>query len=181
MNITKFPVILTLAVFSAGITLSPAYARGKNIFTENTERAEKTYMSYGKSQQLDPNNSKDVNELANSVEFEVYEISENHSSHTIFESNAGICRGYQSSNGVELTDSTTYYVDDASDDYYATITGATIYAHASPKNVQYAPIFNIHDPKILKEIHQDEEKYGKDLATKNVNARENILSKGICR
>ncbi|EIJ71053.1 hypothetical protein [Pasteurella bettyae] len=152
-----------------------------NIFGSGHEKVEKTYVSRENSESLNPDNSNDAHLLANSIEFELYEISENHNSHTIYESGAGICRGFKSQHGVDLTDSTTYYMGNSSNEYYASIIGANVSDKNGAKNMQYAPVFNINDPNLSKQVQDDEAKYGRGLATRNVKDKTKILSSVICQ
>ena len=63
----------------------------------------------GKGQKsLDPKSAKDIAELANSVEFEVYKFNELAASKTTFLSPAGICSGFKSDDGVDVTNSSNY-------------------------------------------------------------------------
>lgn len=140
----------------------------------------KTYVS-GQAEQLNPKKMSDAEKLAKSIEFEVYEVSENRVAHTVFKSGAGICRGFKSHYGVDMTDSRTYYIDQANNEYYASIAGATIYSKNAPKNVQYAPVFNIQDEKIARQVQDEENKYGKQIATENIEKSSEMLKRTICR
>ncbi|MFZ7223515.1 hypothetical protein [Avibacterium avium] len=140
----------------------------------------KTYVS-GQAEQLNPKKMSDAEKLAKSIEFEVYEVSENRVAHTVFKSGAGICRGFKSHYGVDMTDSRTYYIDQANNEYYASIAGATIYSKNVPQNVQYAPVFNIQDEKIARQVQDEENKYGKQIATENIEKSSEMLKRTICR
>lgn len=140
----------------------------------------KTYVS-GQAEQLNPKKMSDAEKLAKSIEFEVYEVSENRVAHTVFKSGAGICRGFKSHYGVDMTDSRTYYIDQANNEYYASIAGATIYSKNTPENVQYAPVFNIQDEKLAQQVQDEENKYGKQVATQNIAKNSEMLKKTICR
>lgn len=149
-------------------------------FSESDPQS-KTYVSKDEANQLNPAKMRDAEKLAKSIEFEVYEVSENRVAHTVFKSGAGICRGFKSHYGVDMMDSRTYYIDTANNEYYASIAGATIYAKEAPKNVQYAPVFNIQDDKIAQKVQDEENKYGKQIATKNIEQNSKMLKKTICR
>ena len=73
-------------------------------------------------------------ELANSVEFEVYKFNESASSKTTFLSPAGICSGFKSDDGVDVTNSSNYYIkpNDANE-YYGSVLGATFTKKAIQK------------------------------------------------
>ncbi|POY42513.1 hypothetical protein C3Z13_05175 [Avibacterium endocarditidis] len=148
-------------------------------FSESQSESQ-TYVS-GQSEQLNPQKMSDAEKLAKSIEFEVYEVGENRVAHTVFKSGAGICRGFKSHYGVDLTDSRTYYVDQANNEYYASIAGATIYSKNAPENVQYAPVFNIQDEKLAQQVQDEENKYGKQVATQNITKNSEMLKKTICR
>lgn len=153
-------------------------------FSELDELTENEKVSYltRKSNTLDPDSShNDAKLLGNSIEFEVYQTSENKISHTVFESGAGVCNGFSSSNGVEITDSRTYYIDKPKNEYYASITGATAYSQMDIDNMQYAPIFNIQDQDLAKNIQEQEREKGKQLAEKNIKKSIKILKNIICK
>ncbi|WP_032092416.1 MULTISPECIES: hypothetical protein [Pasteurellaceae] len=150
-------------------------------FAGNNKPQSKTYLSKAEKHQLDPDNVSDVKKLANSIEFEIYELSENQTAHTVFESGAGICRGFRSNTGVEVTDSRTYYINQGNNDYYASIAGATVYSEQLPNNIQYAPVFNIQDLSMAKRVQEEEHKYGKKIATQNIQKNSDILSSTICK
>ncbi|POY43607.1 hypothetical protein C3007_09440 [Avibacterium gallinarum] len=149
-------------------------------FSES-EPENQTYVSKEESKQLNPKKMSDAEKLAKSIEFEVYEVGENRVAHTVFKSGAGICRGFKSHYGVDLTDSRTYYVDQANNEYYASIAGATIYSKNAPENVQYVPVFNIQDEKLAQQVQDEENKYGKQVATQNIAKNSEMLKKTICR
>ena len=98
-----------------------------NVSESNVTETVKYIDGKGK-RSLDPKSEKDMEELANSVEFEVYKFNEIAASKTTFLSPAGICSGFKSDDGVDVTNSSNYYIkpNDASE-YYGSILGATIY------------------------------------------------------
>ncbi|STO93309.1 Uncharacterised protein [Haemophilus pittmaniae] len=127
---------------------------------------------------------KDIRELANSVEFEVYNLSEEGSSRSIFISGAGVCHGFVSRNGVDLTNTTNYYVTpDNEDEYYGGIVGATIYQKGKSRNVQYVPVYSVSDPKKMKEIREQEAREGKNMherAQPQLDEAKDTLNRIIC-
>ncbi|MBN6711395.1 hypothetical protein JFL47_12005 [Haemophilus haemoglobinophilus] len=150
-------------------------------FDESAENEKVSYLSY-KNTSFNPQNSNnDAKALANSIEFEVYQISENKFSHTVFESGAGVCSGFSSNYGVEITDSRTYYINKPKNEYYASITGATAYSKMDINNMQYAPIFNIQDQELAKNIQAQEKEKGKELAEKNIKKSIKMLETVICK
>lgn len=113
----------------------------------------------GKGQRsLDPKSEKDIDELANSVEFEVYKFNEIAASKTTFLSPAGICSGFKSDDGVDVTNSSNYYIkpNDASE-YYGSVLGATIYKKGETKHSQYIPVYAIKNANVAKYIEQNED------------------------
>ncbi|MDU8924641.1 hypothetical protein RYD26_06920 [Pasteurellaceae bacterium LIM206] len=139
------------------------------------------YVINGNTERLDPSQQDDAQALGNSIEFETFEITEDKTSHSIYESGAGVCRGYASEAGVELTDSTTYQVDKNKNDYYARISGATLSKDKAPQNMRYAPVFNIDDPVLSQKIQEKEELNGHTEALQNINEKGKILSDGVCK
>ena len=83
---------------------------------------------------MQPKLSNDMSALANSVEFETYKFNDMSASKTTFLSPAGICNGFKSDNGVNVTNSSNYYIkpNDASE-YYGSVLGATIYQKGERK------------------------------------------------
>lgn len=150
-------------------------------FSEDNPDGKKTYLSQKDRSSLDPSRTGDAEKLANSIEFEIYETSENHMSHTVFESGAGICHGFNSNDGVDITDSRTYYINKKTDEYYASIAGATVYSDLSIHNLQYAPVFNVQDPNVAKQLQEEERVYGKKAASQHINNSSKMLSNTICR
>lgn len=148
---------------------------------QNIQQSNRTYLSKESDYKLDPQNNEDAQKLANSIEFEIYEIGENQTSHTIFESGAGICRGFNSTYGVDITDSRTYYVNKPNNEYYGSISGATVYSQNTPQNMQYAPVFNIQDPTLAQEIQDKQRKLGRKNAGKNIKQSSEMLSNSICK
>lgn len=187
-KMTKLNIVVT-AFFSlfSGTVMSIEKENSKSsgytefFHTSENNSQNKTYLSKEEEHQLNPTKGSDAEKLAKSIEFEVYEVSEKQMAHTIFKSGAGICRGFKSHYGVDMMDSRTYYIDQTNDEYYASISGATLYSHNSPENIQYAPVFNIRDDKIAEKIQNEETKYGKQLATKNIEQNSDMLKETICK
>ena len=150
-------------------------------FSDNNEKGKATFINKTGNKKLDPNNTADVSELGKSISFEVFEIKENKDSHSVFESGAGICYGFKSKEGVAFTDSTTYYLDKSKQQYYASIIGATVSSGVEPQNVQYAPVFNIQDPNLDREVKSEEQRNGKALVNKNLKKNKEILSNVVCK
>lgn len=154
---------------------------------ESSPKSEKntkvTYVNRDFTRQLNPSaDEQDAKALGSSIEFEVFQINETKSSHTIFESGAGICQGFHSRLGVEVTDATTYYVIPVNkEEYYTNIATATVLSNEDSKNMQYVPVFYIQNPELAKKVQDEENKKGKNLASKNIENRKTILSHVICR
>ena len=136
----------------------------------------------GKGQKsLDPKSAKDIAELANSVEFEVYKFNELAASKTTFVSPAGICSGFKSDDGVDVTNSSSYYMkpNDASE-YYGSILGATIYKKGETKHSQYIPIYAIKNANVAKYIKQNEDPNVRKKANERIKEGRETLNKVIC-
>ncbi|MGC7560572.1 hypothetical protein [Pasteurella sp. PK-2025] len=188
-------VLLSLATHTHAFTVrisEDTVDQFKDEFTTMTEQPAQhtaensnnvTYVNRLATRKLNPTtNAKDANALGNSIEFEVYEMNENKSSHTIFESGGGICYGFMRDNGVDVTDATTYYVQPATkEDYYTNIATAKVSAKNDPKDMQYVPVFYIHDPDLAKKVQAQERLHGKALADKNIQKHSKMLSKIICK
>ena len=136
----------------------------------------------GKGQKsLDPKSAKDIAELANSVEFEVYKFNELAASKTTFVSPAGICSGFKSDDGVDVTNSSSYYMkpNDASE-YYGSILGATIYKKGETKHSQYIPIYAIKNANVAKYIKQNEDPNVRKKANERIKEGRETQNKVIC-
>lgn len=148
-----------------------------------TNRSDVFYVNKNSTRELNPsNNITDAHILGDSIEFEVFEISETRSSHTIFESGGGICNGYNSKGGVYITDSTTYYIaPENKKEYYKNIAIGTVSARGKTKNIQYVPVFYIQDPTLAETIQKEDSKQGKEIASRNILNRSQLLSQVICK
>ncbi|CBW14129.1 putative uncharacterized protein [Haemophilus parainfluenzae T3T1] len=136
----------------------------------------------GKGQKsLDPKSAKDIAELANSVEFEVYKFNELAASKTTFLSPAGICTGFKSDDGVDVTNSSNYYIkpNDASE-YYGSVLGATIYKKGETKHSQYIPVYAIKNANVAKYIEQNEDPNVRKKANERIKEGRETLNKVIC-
>ena len=136
----------------------------------------------GKDQRsLDPTSEKDMAELANSVEFEVYKFNESASSKTTFLSPAGICSGFKSDDGVDVTNSSNYYIkpNDANE-YYGSVLGATIYKKGNTKTSQYVPVYAIKNANVAKYIEQNEDLNVRKKANERIKEGRETLNKVIC-
>ncbi len=136
----------------------------------------------GKDQRsLDPKSAKDIAELANSVEFEVYKFNELAASKTTFLSPAGICSGFKSDDGVDVTNSSNYYIkpNDASE-YYGSVLGATIYKKGETKHSQYIPVYAIKNANVAKYIEQNEDPNVRKKANERIKDGRETLNKVIC-
>lgn len=146
------------------------------------ERDEGAFISGDNTRVLDPTNKNDVNELANSIEFEVYKITENGSSRTIFESPAGICYGYTSKNGVDITNSTrTYLTPKDEEEYYGAIVGMTLNNRNGASNVQSVPVYVIKDPEQVKKALKLMSKNREKNIQLNIDKGKQILSTVVCK
>ena len=136
----------------------------------------------GKDQRsLDPKSEKDMEELANSVEFEVYKFNEVAASKTTFLSPAGICSGFKSDDGVDVTNSSNYYIkpNDANE-YYGSVLGATIYKKGNTKTSQYVPVYAIKNANVAKYIEQNEDPNVRKKANERIKEGRETLNKVIC-
>lgn len=136
----------------------------------------------GKGQKsLDPKSAKDIAELANSVEFEVYKFNELAASKTTFLSPAGICSGFKSDDGVDVTNSSNYYIkpNDASE-YYGSVLGATIYKKGETKHSQYIPVYAIKNANVAKYIENNEDPNVRRKANERIKEGRETLNKVVC-
>ena len=136
----------------------------------------------GKGQRsLDPKSEKDMEELANSVEFEVYKFNEVAASKTTFLSPAGICSGFKSADGVDVTNSSNYYIkpNDASE-YYGSVLGATIYKQGETKISQYVPVYAIKNANVAKYIENNEDPNVRRKANERIKEGRETLNKVVC-
>ena len=174
---------LIIADFSLAATtqihFSEDSANGNKQNIPNAKGEKDIYLNNG-AVKVDTSNIKDMDALRNSVEFEVYQINDNEVSYAVFESKAGICYGFKSSEGINLTDSTTYYVDKTKQNYYATVVGANVSVENVPQNIQYSPLFFIRDPNLSKQVQTEEKKSRPVLIKTNIEKNTQILQNTIC-
>ena len=131
----------------------------------------------GKGQRsLDPKSEKDMEELANSVEFEVYKFNEAAASKTTFLSPAGICSGFKSDDGVDVTNSSNYYIKPN----YGSVLGATIYKKGETKHSQYVPVYAIKNANVAKYIEQNEDPNVRKKANERIKEGRETLNKVVC-
>ena len=192
-HIKKKIGIYSFCVLASSVVL----AEGSSVVYETKAKAPENHVSVnvsesnisetvkyidGKGQRsLDPKSEKDIEELANSVEFETYKFNDMSASKTTFLSPAGICNGFKSDNGVNVTNSSNYYIkpNDASE-YYGSVLGATIYQKGETKTSQYVPVYAIKNENIAKYIEQNEEKNVRNKAYKRIREGREALNDVVC-
>ena len=136
----------------------------------------------GKGQRsLDPKSEKDIDELANSVEFEVYKFNEIAASKTTFLSPAGICSGFKSDDGVDVTNSSNYYIkpNDASE-YYGSVLGATIYKKGETKHSQYIPVYAIKNANVANILSKMKIRMSEKKRNERIKEGRETLNKVVC-
>ena len=164
IGIYSFCVLVSSVVLAEGSSVvyatkakTPENHVSVNVSESNISETVK-YIDGKDQRSLDPTSEKDMAELANSVEFEVYKFNESASSKTTFLSPAGICSGFKSDDGVDVTNSSNYYIkpNDANE-YYGSVLGATIYKKGNTKTSQYVPVYAIKNANVAKYIEQNED------------------------
>ena len=160
IGIYSFCVLASSIVLAEGSSVVYATkAKTPENYVSESNISETVKYIDGKGQKsLDPKSAKDIAELANSVEFEVYKFNELAASKTTFLSPAGICSGFKSDDGVDVTNSSNYYIkpNDASE-YYGSVLGATIYKKGETKHSEYIPVYAIKNANVAKYIEQNED------------------------
>ena len=183
IGIYSFCVLASSVVLAEGSSVVYATkAKTPENYVSEINISETVKYIDGKGQKsLDPKSAKDIAELANSVEFEVYKFNELAASKTTFVSPAGICSGFKSDDGVDVTNSSSYYMkpNDASE-YYGSILGATIYKKGETKHSQYIPIYAIKNANVAKYIKQNEDPNVRKKANERIKEGRETLNKVIC-
>lgn len=183
IGIYSFCVLASSVVLAEGSSVVYATkAKTPENYVSESNISETVKYIDGKGQKsLDPKSAKDIAELANSVEFEVYKFNELAASKTTFVSPAGICSGFKSDDGVDVTNSSSYYMkpNDASE-YYGSILGATIYKKGETKHSQYIPIYAIKNANVAKYIKQNEAPNVRKKANERIKEGRETLNKVIC-
>ena len=183
IGIYSFCVLASSVVLAEGSSVVYAIkAKTPENYVSESNISETVKYIDGKGQKsLDPKSAKDIAELANSVEFEVYKFNELAASKTTFVSPAGICSGFKSDDGVDVTNSSSYYMkpNDASE-YYGSILGATIYKKGETKHSQYIPIYAIKNANVAKYIKQNEDPNVRKKANERIKEGRETLNKVIC-
>ena len=183
IGIYSFCVLASSVVLAEGSSVVYATkAKTPENYVSESNISETVKYIDGKGQKsLDPKSAKDIAELANSVEFEVYKFNELAASKTTFVSPAGICSGLKSDDGVDVTNSSSYYMkpNDASE-YYGSILGATIYKKGETKHSQYIPIYAIKNANVAKYIKQNEDPNVRKKANERIKEGRETLNKVVC-
>ena len=183
IGIYSFCVLVSSVVLAEGSSVVYATkAKTPENYVSESNISETVKYIDGKGQKsLDPKSAKDIAELANSVEFEVYKFNELAASKTTFLSPAGICSGFKSDDGVDVTNSSNYYIkpNDASE-YYGSVLGATIYKKGETKHSQYIPVYAIKNANVAKYIEQNEDPNVRKKANERIKEGRETLNKVIC-
>ena len=183
IGIYSFCVLASSVVLAEGSSVVYATkAKTPENYVSESNISETVKYIDGKGQKsLDPKSAKDIAELANSVEFEVYKFNEIAASKTTFVSPAGICSRFKSDDGVDVTNSSSYYMkpNDASE-YYGSILGATIYKKGETKNSQYVPVYAVKNAKVAKYIEKHEDSNVRRKANERIKEGRETLNKVIC-
>ena len=183
IGIYSFCVLASSVVLAEGSSVVYATkAKTPENYVSESNISETVKYIDGKGQRsLDPKSEKDMEELANSVEFEIYKFNETAASKTTFLSPAGICSGFKSDDGVDVTNSSNYYIkpNDASE-YYGSVLGATIYKKGETKHSQYIPVYAIKNANVAKYIEQNEDPNVRKKANERIKEGRETLNKVIC-
>ncbi|QPB42984.1 hypothetical protein [Rodentibacter haemolyticus] len=141
------------------------------------------YVDSKTQETLEPENSlQDTKKLAGSIEFSVYVVNEEFSSHSVFVSNAGICDGFEGNYGVDFTNTTSNYVNRGDkSQYYGGITGASIYKEKNSTNLRYAPVYVINNAQLEKKIRKREEGKIEQTVKDKIDISKAFLDKTICK
>ena len=187
IGIYSFCVLVSSVVLAEGSSVvyatkakTPENHVSVNVSESNISETVK-YIDGKDQRSLDPTSEKDMAELANSVEFEVYKFNESASSKTTFLSPAGICSGFKSDDGVDVTNSSNYYIkpNDANE-YYGSVLGATIYKKGNTKTSQYVPVYAIKNANVAKYIEQNEDPNVRKKANERIKEGRETLNKVVC-
>jgi len=183
IGIYSFCVLASSVVLAEGSSVVYAIKAKtpENYVSESNISETVKYIDEKGQKSLDPKSAKDIAELANSVEFEVYKFNELAASKTTFLSPAGICSGFKSDDGVDVTNSSNYYIkpNDASE-YYGSVLGATIYKKGETKHSQYIPIYAIKNANVAKYIKQNEDPNVRKKANERIKEGRDTLNKVVC-
>ena len=183
IGIYSFCVLASSVVLAEGSSVVHATkAKTPENYVSESNISETVKYIDGKGQKsLDPKSAKDIAELANSVEFEVYKFNELAASKTTFLSPAGICSGFKSDDGVDVTNSSNYYIkpNDASE-YYGSVLGATIYKQGETKISQYVPVYAIKNANVAKYIENNEDPNVRRKANERIKEGRETLNKVVC-
>ena len=178
IGIYSFCIFASSAVLAEGSSVvyatkvkSPENNLSVNVSESNVSETVK-YIDGKGQRSLDPNSEKDMEELANSVEFEVYKFNEAAASKTTFLSPAGICSGFKSDDGVDVTNTSNYYIkpNDASE----------YYKKGEIKHSQYVPVYAIRNANVAKYIEQNEDPNIRKKANARIKEGRETLNKVVC-
>lgn len=175
INLYLWFSMLTGLFFSASLFAQSSFSR-------LSQPSDLTYISGSDKRSLEPTESeKDAKTLANSIEFEVYKMTDSGMSRTVYESPAGICHGFQSMHGVSYSNSTHHYIHpDNKREYYGSVSGATLYQNRSSDNVSYVPVYSISDPELSRKIQNRENQHLREKAKNHISEARSILNNVVC-
>jgi len=183
IGIYSFCVLASSVVLAEGssVVYATKAKTPENYVSESNISETVKYIGGIGKRSLDPKSERDMEELANSIEFEVYKFNEIAASKTTFVSPAGICSGFKSDDGVDVTNSSSYYMkpNDASE-YYGSILGATIYKKGETKNSQYVPVYAVKNAKVAKYIEKHEDSNVRRKANERIKEGRDTLNKVVC-
>ena len=159
IGIYSFCILASSAVLAEGSSVvyatkmkTPENNVSVNVSESNISETVK-YIDGKGQRSLDPKSEKDMEELANSVEFEVYKFNEAAASKTTFLSPAGICSGFKSDDGVDVTNTSNYYIK---------------------------PNDAIRNANVAKYIEQNEDPYIRKKANARIKEGRETLNKVVC-
>lgn len=180
-SMPSFNIYLLFSILAGGFLSANSIAQ--NAPQASSLSSEVTYVDGMEKRNLNPTSSEnDAKELANSIEFEVYKLTDSGMSQAVYESPAGICHGFKNTqHGVSYTNSTHHYVyPENKREYYGSVTGAKIYQHRDASNVSYVPVYSISDNNLSKKIQSRENKNIKEKVTNHINEGRHLLNDVVC-
>ncbi|QEY25411.1 hypothetical protein [Neisseria zalophi] len=127
---------------------------------------------------LNPRNKDDMRKLAQSKQFDFYEFGKGRTAHVQYSAKDNICKNFRSKQGVNVEMATSYYVGDNYANFYTSFISGNI----SRKEVKVSNYTHSFSNRETQEgLQETAEKYGKNLARRNLIEKATLLINVVCQ
>ncbi|MCS4533903.1 hypothetical protein [Neisseria montereyensis] len=130
------------------------------------------------NESLNPRNKEDMRKLAQSKQFDFYEFGKGRTAHAQYSAKDNICKSFRSRQGVNVEMATSYYVGDNYANFYTSFISGNISRRDVKVNNYTHSFSNRETQEGLKETA---EKYGRNLARRNLIEKATLLINVVCQ